>query len=111
MRIADDRRHIIGDFPLERNVVHFQVVLAQHERFFQHLAEIDFLLLRLALASKGEQVLHYPMRPLRLLEQFAHVLSGTLIETRALEQLRVTEDCRERIIQLVRYSGNQLADG
>ena len=51
------------------------------------------------------------MRPLGLLEQLTHIVGRLVIKARAFQQLRVTQDCGQRIVQLVRHTGNQLADG
>ena len=93
MRIGHHRGQVVGNVAFQRDIVDLQIVFAQREGLLQHLAQVHFLLLRLALARKREQILHHPVRPLRLLEQFAHIVGRTVVEARAFEQLRVTEDC------------------
>ena len=46
------------------------------------------------------------MGTLRLLEQLADIVLGAFLKSFTLEQLGIAENCGERIVQFVRYSGN-----
>ena len=67
--------------------------------------------MRLALTGKGEQILHDAMRSLCLLEQFGDEICRSFAQVLRFQQLRIAQNCSERIVQFVRNSGNQLADG
>ena len=110
MRVAHYRGEVLGNFAFQRNIVDLQIVFAQGERLFQHLPQIHFLFLRFALTRERKQILHNAVRPLRLLEHLPHIVGRTLLKARAFQQLRIAEDCRQRVVQLMRHSRNQLAD-
>ena len=97
---------------MHANVLHSQVVVAKGESIFQNLVDVDRGALRLVLAREAQQVLHDTMGALRLFVQFIGVLDSLRTDLSARgEQLAVAENRRERIVQLVRYAGNQLPDG
>ena len=88
------------------NVVYFQVVVAQGQSFVEHLANVDMLFLRLALAGEGQQALHHAMRALRLLEEFADEVGGAVAQAFAFEKLGVAENRGQRIVEFVRDAGD-----
>ncbi len=98
------------DFALDLDVVDLQIVVAQGQSFIQHLADIHLLLLRLALAGERQQVLHHAMSALRLLEEFADEVGGAVRQPFAFQQLGIAQNRGQRIVQFVRYSGDQLSD-
>ena len=97
------------DFVLQGDATYFQVVVAQQQSLFEHLADIYLIMLRFALASEREQVLHYSMCALGLLEQFAYKIACPFIQPFALQQLRITENGGQRIIKFVGYARDELA--
>src|SRR5580704_4959007 len=109
MRISRDPRNGGVDLALYSDVVSLQVVITQRQSLVKHFAKIDLLFLWLALAGKRKQVLHHPVGTLRLLEELGHELGSALTQAFALQQLGITENRRQRIVQFVGYTRNQLA--
>ena len=69
-------------------------------------------LLRHALTGEGQKIPHDPAGALRLIEDDAQVLAGKLGVGRPLQQqLRQSRNRGQRIVELVRHAGDQLADG
>ena len=111
MRVGGHGRKVGVNLLLQLYVIYPQIVVTQREGFLENFANVYLLFLRLALPGKRKQVLHYPMRPLSLLEELSDEIGGALAEAFAFEQLGVAENRRQRVVQLVSDAGDQLADG
>ena len=109
MRIGGDRRNFSLDVALHFDVVDLEVVVAQRQSLVEHLANIDLLFLRLALAGEGQQVLHHAVSALRLLEEFAYEVGGAFSQAFTFEQLGVAENGGQRIVEFVGDTGDQLS--
>src|SRR5579863_6555798 len=111
MWIGNDYGGIRTQIFFDGNIVDLEIVVAQGESFIHDLADIDLGALRFSLACKGKQILHHTMGALSLLEELGNEILSALIQAFALEQLSVTENRGERIIEFMGDSGNELADG
>ena len=76
-----------------------------------HVVQVHRGLLRHALPSEGQQVAHDAARPLGLVVDDPEVLAGKVRVRLALQQqLGQAGDGGERVVQLVRHAGDELAD-
>src|SRR5260221_8814902 len=107
VRISHYKRQYRLKIPFHRDVVDFQVVVAQRDGVFQHAAQVNVYPLRFVLPREGEQVLHDPLGALRLLTQLDDEFFHTRVELFAFQQLRIAQNGGERIVQLVRHSRNE----
>ena len=54
MRVARNRQHTRLNFALHIDAAYFHVVVTQQEGFFEHFHNVEFMLLGLPLAGKGQ---------------------------------------------------------
>src|SRR5260370_26159129 len=97
---------------MDSDVVHAQVIVAQRQSLLQSLINLHSDALRLVLSGKAEEILHDAMGALGLLVKFVSVLDSLLPHLSAGgQQLAVTEDGGQGVVQFVRHSGDQLSHG
>src|SRR5262245_861344 len=111
MRVGRDRRHLRRYIALDEDIVYPQIVIAQRQRLFHDLANVNFLLLGLPLPGKRQEVLYDAVCTLRLFKEFADEVRGAVIQAFAFEQLRITEDRRQRIVEFMGDARDQLPHG
>ena len=111
MWIGDDCSGIPAEIFFDGDVVDLEIVIAKGESFVEDFTDIDFGALGLPLPREGEQILHNAVRALRLLEHFPDVVVRPLVQAFAFKELRIAENRRQRIVQLVSDARNQLSDG
>src|SRR5579862_5167449 len=110
MRVGGRQRQVGRKIEMQADIFHPKIVVAQCKSFFEYLVDLDGNALRLMLPCKAEQVLHDAMRALRLLVELVGVFGALRTNVRAAgEQLAVAKNRGERIVEFVRYAGNQLA--
>src|SRR2546425_9346910 len=96
---------------MDTDVVHAQVIVTHRQSLLQGLIDLHGDALRFVLAGKAEEILHDAVGALRLLVKFIGVLDSLLSHLSAGgQQLAVTEDGGQRVVQFVRDSGDQLPD-
>src|SRR6202000_307690 len=94
------------------DIFHPEVVVTQSQRLFENLVDVNRDALGFVLPRKAEQVLDDAVRALRLFVKLVGVLDTLRadIGTRR-EQLAVSENSGERVVEFVGDAGNQLANG
>ena len=94
------------------DIVGAEVVFTQRKRVFQNLIQLHGQALGLVLARETQQVLHDAMRSLRLLVELLDVIGALRADDIGRsQQLPVTQNRRQGIVQFVRHAGNELPDG
>src|SRR5436305_6516418 len=87
-----------------------QVVVTKCQSIFENLIQLDRDALGLVLASEAEQVLNDAVSPLRLLVKLIGILHTLGSQLAAGEQqLAVAQNSRQRIIEFVSDTRNELA--
>src|SRR5580698_6102676 len=94
------------------DAVTVEVVRTQSHGAAQNRIQLDGAALRRHLAGKTEQILNDLFGSLRFLQNDSEIFAGTLRYFGvAHHQIGKTQNCSERIVDFMRDSGNQLADG
>src|SRR5437762_14151339 len=102
MRIGSGERQIVSKIQMQLNVAHAQIVIAQSKGVFEDLIQTHWNALRLVLAGKTQKVLDNAVRALCLLIKLFAVFQALRTHLSAgTEQLAVTENRSERIVQLM----------
>src|SRR5437867_12943597 len=100
MRVGGHGRKVGVNLLLQLDVIYPQIVVTQREGFLENFANVYLLFLRLALPGKRKQVLHYPMRPLSLLEELSYAIGGALADAFAFAQYCRAANRRPRAVPL-----------
>ncbi len=109
--VGHDPRQVFGQFLDYLHVVQPQLIVAKTEGTFYDLVDVHLCSLRPLLTGEGEQVLHYPLRPHSIVVNPLQILLDTLVHIADLQELGVSHDRSQRIIQLVGHAGDHLANG
>ena len=98
------------ELPVNYDIVKLHIEFAKNQRVLQYLVQLDRRAMGLLLPREAEQIQHDVMGALRLFVEFFQILrAAALDEFLGLQQLAVTKDRGERIVQLMRDPGDQLA--
>src|SRR6266849_8665013 len=108
--VSGSDRKVFRKIQMDADVAHPQVVIAQRKSLFENLVQLHRYALGFMLPGKAQKVLHDAMRALGLFVQFICVLDALWPDLSAGgQELAITENRSERIIQLMRHSGYQLS--
>src|SRR5216684_3553440 len=112
LRIADHTRQIGIQGFQNLYAVAGKIVGAQFDRLAQHDVDLHRLPAGRGLTRKAEQVVYNFFRALRLQQDDLEIVFRLLGYSRIFqEQIRKTDNSRQRVINLVRDARDQLADG
>ena len=88
-----------------------KIVAAQLDRLPQHRVDVHRFALHRPLPRKTQQILHDLLRALRLLQNNLQILARIVGNRRIFQQqIRESQNRRQRIVHLVRHAGNQPPD-
>src|SRR5208282_530162 len=109
MGVGDHHGGLWSQLFFHGNVIDLEIVVAQGQRFFQHLPDIHLGTLGFALTREGKEILHHAVGSLRLFEHLANVVLRAVVQAFTFQQLRVPENRGQRIVQFVSDACDQLA--